>query len=205
MVSTDLTVWITAILTLFAFSFVVKSTILFKIAEYTAIGVGMGNTIVMAWKSLQTSSITPLLSGDIAILIPILFGVMVFASITRNYAWVSKYPTSWMVAVGVGLAVRTTVVSPVLLNVKALIQPFTTTLSATQFLTAAFILVSFIASLSYFIFTLKQGKGLAASSRFGRILIMAYFGSTFGGHTGTRLLFIIGRLQFLLFDWLGLG
>ncbi|GAH83634.1 unnamed protein product, partial [marine sediment metagenome] len=98
----------------------------------------------------------------------------------------------------------TIIISPILLHIKGTIKPFTESLTAGDFLGSAFVLVVFVCVISYFLFTIKRREPLTTSAKFGRIMIMAQFGAGYGGHIGTRLLFVIGRIQFLLLEWLGL-
>ena len=204
MISTDLTVWIAAILTLFTFSFLIKSTLLYKIAEYTSIGVAMGNSILMAWNSLYSSGIYPISQGQLFIIPPLVVGLLLFTTLGRKYAYAARYPMSWMVAVGVGLAMRTIPQSAILLNIIGNISPFTKSLTSVDFFNNVLVIVIFLFVLSYFLFTIKTNKVLDNSFKVGRFLIMATFGATYGGHIGTRLTFIIDRVQYILITWLGL-
>ncbi|MGI6662647.1 MAG: hypothetical protein ACOX4B_04100 [Bacillota bacterium] len=68
-------------------------------------------------------------------------------------------------------------------------------------------LVIFIGSLStitYFFFTREQKGALKVTSQIGRWTMMIAFGSAFSNTVMGRLSLLIGRLQYLLGDWLGI-
>jgi hypothetical protein len=69
------------------------------------------------------------------------------------------------------------------------------------------VLVIFIGSLStitYFFFTKEQKGALKVTSQIGRYTMMIAFGSAFSNTVMGRLSLLIGRLQYLLGDWLGI-
>jgi len=66
------------------------------------------------------------------------------------------------------------------------------------------ILVGVIATISYFFFSAERKGVLKPVSYLGIIFIMVGFGASFGYTVMARISLFIGRLQFLLGDWLGL-
>jgi hypothetical protein len=67
-------------------------------------------------------------------------------------------------------------------------------------------LVGLIATSYFFFFTLspKVAGRLSWLATIGRYMLMIYFGARFGATVLSRVSLFLGRLQFLLFDWLGL-
>lgn len=64
-------------------------------------------------------------------------------------------------------------------------------------------LLVFFAALTYFVFTFwNKSKGMNASRSFARYAMMAYFGVAFGNTVQGRFSLLLGRLLFLLQDWL---
>ncbi len=69
---------------------------------------------------------------------------------------------------------------------------------------AIVIAIGVIATISYFFFSAKQKGILKPISRVGIIFVMVGFGASFGYTVMARISLFIGRLQFLLRDWLGI-
>jgi hypothetical protein len=64
--------------------------------------------------------------------------------------------------------------------------------------------IGVIATLIYFFFSLEHKGVIGAISKVGIYYIMFGFGASFGYTVMARLSLLIGRLQFLLHDWLGI-
>jgi hypothetical protein len=54
----------------------------------------------------------------------------------------------------------------------------------------------------YFFFTTKKIAVLDAPARFGRLVMMVAFGASFANTVMARVSIFLGRVQFLLGDWL---
>ena len=64
--------------------------------------------------------------------------------------------------------------------------------------------IGVITTITYFYFS-KQHRGLLGkSARVGIVYIMLAFGASFGYTVMARISLLIGRMQFLLHDWLGI-
>jgi hypothetical protein len=84
---------------------------------------------------------------------------------------------------------------------------FTSTLAAPGWqlgIWSIIIALGVIATVAYFFFSAEQKGILKPISRIGIIFIMVGFGASFGYTVMARISLFIGRLQFLLEDWLGL-
>jgi hypothetical protein len=67
-------------------------------------------------------------------------------------------------------------------------------------------LVIVVSVMSYFFFSYEQkNKAVTGTSKLGRYLLMFAFGAIFGSTIMARLSLLIGRLYFLLHDWLHLA
>ena len=66
------------------------------------------------------------------------------------------------------------------------------------------IVLGVLCVLCYFFFSAEHKGALGAASRVGIIFLMVAFGATFGYTVMARESLVIGRIQFLLGDWLGL-
>ena len=66
------------------------------------------------------------------------------------------------------------------------------------------ILIGVFSTLIFFFFSLEHKKMVGGISRIGLVFIMISFGASFGYTVMARISLLIGRFQFLLFDWLKL-
>jgi hypothetical protein len=66
------------------------------------------------------------------------------------------------------------------------------------------ILIAVFSTLIFFFFSLEHKKMVGGISRIGLVFIMVSFGASFGYTVMARISLLIGRFQFLLFDWLKL-
>jgi len=69
---------------------------------------------------------------------------------------------------------------------------------------AALVLVGVVAVLVYFFFSVEHAGAVGAVSRIGIWFLMVAFGASFGFTIMARISLLIGRMQFLLGDWLRL-
>jgi hypothetical protein len=65
------------------------------------------------------------------------------------------------------------------------------------------IIVGLIATLIYFFFSREHKGGFGVVSKVGVWFLMISFGASFGYTVMSRVSLLIGRLHFLLSDWLG--
>ena len=64
------------------------------------------------------------------------------------------------------------------------------------------IVVGVICTLAYFYFSARHRGLLGGASRVGIWFLMVAFGAGFGNTVMARISLLIGRVQFLLYDWL---
>lgn len=63
--------------------------------------------------------------------------------------------------------------------------------------------IGVLAALSYFFFSKAHKGAYGKFTRVGVYFLMISFGATFGNTVMARMALLIGRIQFLLYDWLG--
>jgi hypothetical protein len=65
-------------------------------------------------------------------------------------------------------------------------------------------IVGTLCTLAYFFFSMEHKGVLGGAARVGIWFLMIGFGASFGYTVMARVSLLIGRVHFLLFDWLGL-
>jgi len=208
MISTDIGVWIGVILTICAWSFLIKDQDLYRLAEYTFVPVASGYTVVQAIKIIMSTGTTPLLGGDISLLIPLILGVMLYFNYSSKYRWVSNWSMAILVGVGIGVSIRGTVKANFVDQIVNTMIPLAASTPLQSF-TNIVIVVFVVTILSYFLYTIEpkgpQGKIMGWAAPIARYMMMMGFGVSYGNMIANRLSILLGRVQYILFTALGLS
>jgi len=203
MVSADPQIWIQAFLTIAATSFVFRDNIVFKVAQYTFIGVAAGHYIVMGVKNIINYGWVHLAGGAYIYVVVFILGILLYARFSKEYYWLYRYPIAFMVGNGIGISIRAAIHSDFIKNIAATASPLVAT-APMDTINNIIIFVGCIAALSHFIFTYEGiHKGtLGYVPKLGRWMMLMAFGASFGNTVMTRFGMYQGRILFLLREWL---
>ncbi len=189
---------ITAILTLAIYSFLAGDNPFYRFAEHLLVGLTIGYTLVVTVKSvIWPEAIQPIARGEVGAAIPLVLGALILLRLIPRWAGWSRIPLALIVGGGAGVAI------PAMLKARVLDQMAATVAGASTW-SGWFILIGVVTTLTYFVFTRAQTGGWGTSARLGRYFMMAFFGATFAYTVMSRVALLIGRLEFLLGNWLGL-
>lgn len=210
-------IWIAAILTLCMYSFLYKDNPAYKFGEHLYVGTSVGYMIVITWYNVMWPNLfNPLRTNPVFywyLIIPALLGVCMLFRFVRQYTWVSRYALAYYVSLGAGLSIPAILQAYVLRHMWSTFVPLW---ASTEGVEGSFIvklgvasapLVIFIGVLSvliYFFFSLEHKGFIGRVSQVGIYFLMITFGSSFGYTVMARISLLIGRMQFLLEDWMGL-
>ncbi|MGI6643395.1 MAG: hypothetical protein ACOX3V_05305 [Bacillota bacterium] len=201
MLTPEVQVWINAFFTLGIFSLVLYGdNKVFRVCEALLIGVTAANGIVLSYHNyIRATIVTDILEkARYSLLIPILIGLLMYARLTRRYQWLSRIPSSLWIGVGAGYAFSR---GPAL----------TLSLVKASFLKLDSInnvvfVIGLAAVVIYFYFTVSgQSRIHGQISQVGRTFMLIFFGARFATGVMGRVSLLLGRLQFLLYDWLKVG
>ncbi len=203
MVSADPQIWIAAFLTIAATSFVFRDNFVFKISQFTFIGVAAGHNIVMGVKNIRDYGWSHLAGGEIIYVVVFILGVLLYARFSGEYYWLYRYPIAFMVGNGVGISIRAAIHSDFIKNIAATASPLVASTSMGT-INSIIIFVGCVAALSHFVFTYEGiHKGtIGFVPKLGRWMMLMAFGASFGNTVMTRFGMYQGRILFLLRDWL---
>ena len=197
-ISTDIWVWIGALGTIAMFSFIFKENPIYRWCEHLYVGAAAGYAISVNVKSIVDKAFTPLFQdGKLIILIPIIFGILLYARFIKGFAWLSRWPMSFLVGVGSGLAIYGVVNSQLLAQVKASLLP----LNSVDNVIMVFGVLSI---LLYFFFSMEHKGVVKHGASVGRWIMMITFGVSLGSVVMSRISLLLGSLETLLGNWLGL-
>jgi len=193
--------WVPIILILLIISFALGDNPLWRFAETIAIGAGLGNSFVYEMNVVQRTALTPLMNGKFIMILPLLFGLILYCRFVPKYDWVSRYGFIWIIAgtlgVGVGSIFQGTIL-PGLIETIKIVGP--TPIDTMWKILQLFI---FVTTWSYFIFTKPHTGILGKSSRIGRIWMMMALGVGYSTIVEQYSYLVIERIWFIL-DAVGL-
>jgi hypothetical protein len=192
-------VTISALLTLCLYSFLYKDNPFYKLAEHIFAGITAGYYVGLMWHSvIRQQLLLPLINeSQFILLIPGIFGVLMFTRLFPSVAWISRYSLAFVVGNTAGITIIQQLHGMVLPQVQSTFLSFTT-------FSGIVMVVGVISTLIYFYFS-KEHKGtLGFVANMGIWFIMISFGASFGYTVMARVSLLIGRIQFLLINWLHL-
>jgi hypothetical protein len=207
---TGVGVMVAAGFTLSLYSFLYKDNPLFKFAEHVFVGVAAAYIFGQYWyQSLYgeiIASFTAAEAGPEAhsrwlLLIPTLLGLLMLTRFSKRIGWLSRYAFAFFVGVGAGFTIPRYISSFVLAQMGPSLAPITWSVEG---LNLVIILIGVVSVLIYFFFSVEHTGAVGVVSKVGVWFLMVSFGASFGYTIMARLSLLIGRIGFLMRDWLGL-
>ena len=196
--------WLAAFLTLAAFSFLYKDNPFFRFAESLFAGVSLGYYVGNVLnQTLVPNLFTPLsqdFGGNWDLLVPGLLGLMLYMRGVPRIGWISRYALGIYVAYYIGVDFTRRIHGEVLPQIARTIQPLNSFSTAT--LVPLIFIVGVYSVLIYFFFSKEQNAVTRPIARLGTWFLMISFGAAFGFTVMGRVALLIGRLNFLILDWI---
>ncbi|MEO0091799.1 MAG: hypothetical protein ABIK61_03710 [candidate division WOR-3 bacterium] len=204
-ISTNPWIWVSAILTLGIFSFLYKENPFYRVCEHLFVGISNGYSITFVWhRVLMPTLINPVARGERLWLILIaIIGALYFTRFIPRISWLVRIPIAIVLGYGAGASIPRGIDAGIIEQVRATIVTRDSFAIITNGIWALVILIGVIATISYFFFSRERKGILKPLSYIGIIFIMLGFGASFGYTVMARISLLIGRLTFLLRDWLG--
>ncbi len=192
-------IWVAALLTLSVYSYLIKENPAYRFAEHTFLGLAIGRALCLS----VHQSIIPYYKTHVVedgrwwflLLIPL--GTLYY---TRSfgggkYGWLASYPIclamGWDIGYSIARGARSTMV-----------QLSDTMRSLRDFDDLLFLAIWACTMMYFFFIVGKRSKTVAAGGKIGRYFMMIMFGAAFGNTIEGRISLFLGRLSFLLRDWL---
>lgn len=198
--------------TIAIYSFLYKDNPVFKIAENLFVGVTLGYTIITVWYNVLKPEVydglvVPFFTAEApkySLFIPAILGCLMLTRFSRRYSWLSRWAFAFVVGLGAGSAIPRIISSLIIQQVKPTLRPvFVGEETIWSSISTLLILLGVISVLIYFFFSTEHKGAIGKFSRIGIVFLMISFGASFGYTVMARMSLLIGRLQFLLRDWLG--
>jgi len=193
-----------AVLTIITLSSVfTKKNPAFDVVQSMFLGVAAGHAFVVNVGIIQNSGWQPIVQGDLMSLIPFTLGVLVLSRLFPKMSRLSRTSMAVIGATGAALGLRGALQAEIVEQVAATLVPLNSFNNLVMF-------VGVFSALTYFLFSRKMTKVFLENNvlkyvpEVGKIVMMVALGASFGNAVMGRLSLLIGRISFLLNDWLGL-
>jgi len=226
-------VWVAAFLTFGIISFLYKDNPWYKLSEAIFVGISAGYWfVVLFWDNIYGKFWTGVFptdtynaAGDLIekkpdywLFVGAVLGALMLLRLIPKIGWISRWPLAFIIGCTSGLYLINYFSSNMMRQVEATIMPLIgqwvldPTTSGTVFSSFSaydifgnfIIAIGTFTGLVYFFFS-KEHKGVfGGTAKVGIFFIMITFGASFGYTVMSRMSLLIGRVDFLLFDWLGL-
>ncbi len=199
----DISTIIAGLLTLTIFTFLYKDNPFYKMAESLLIGVSIGYVLVITWtNTLMDMLFEPLFSNaEMSLLIPLLLGLLMLGRFTNKTVAFSRIPIAVMIGSGAGIAIPTMLYNRTIKQLSASVMPIFSP-DGTPNISGIIVMVGLLATLSYFYFSREHKGKFGVFAKLGTYFLMIFFGTTFGYTVMSRMSTFIGRMEFLLSDFL---
>jgi len=199
----DIGTIIAGVLTLAIFTFLYGDNPVYKLAESLLVGVSIGYILVITWTNTMMAILfKPLVQdGQLLLLIPLFFGLLMFGRFHHSTSFLSRFSMAVLIGSGAGVAIPAMLGARTQAQLSATIEMFRTD-SVLMLLSALVVLIGLLSTLSYFYFSRAHSGWIGRSARIGTYFLMIFFGTTFGYTVMSRMSTFIGRIEFLLSDFL---
>lgn len=223
----NLGTWVAALLTIIILSFLYGDNPFFRFVENVFVGVsaaywmttGFWDSIVPKLLANLVPEIPARLFGmdmpggigllhRLAYLVPLALGILLLTQVSdRTRRW-SHLPLAYVLGITAGLRLIAELDANFIAQIANCIRPLVGysdgRLDLAQTLDAVLLSGSVICCLVYFHFTRREDGVLGVVSKTGLWILMVTFGAGFGFTVMGRVALLVGRMEFLLQDWLRL-
>jgi len=208
--SSDIGVWIGAFLTLGIFSFLYKDNPVYKFCEHLFVGISAGYYVVLTMiSSVYPNMIQPLFTNfshdrNFLLVIPLVLGIMLFSRFFPRGDWLSRWPIAFILGVYPALRITGFAQGDLVEQVHGTILPLWVPGDTGTTINNWLLVGGLVTTLIFFFFSKEHKGALGGSAKVGIYFLMISFGASYGYTVMARVSLLIGRVMFLLDDWLGI-
>ncbi|PKK82998.1 MAG: hypothetical protein CVT49_10665 [candidate division Zixibacteria bacterium HGW-Zixibacteria-1] len=206
--------WLAAFFTLGIISFLYKDNPWYKLSEAVFVGISAGYWFVVSyWDNLYGKLYVGVsVNHDYMLLVGAILGFMMILRLIPSIGWISRWPLAFIVGAIAGLYLMNYFSSNVMAQVQSSILPFFSTHYGASIFSASFgtivanlvVVVGTFTGLVYFYFSKEHVGAFGGAAKIGIWVIMITFGASFGYTVMSRMSLLIGRMDFIFGDWLGM-
>jgi len=206
-----LSVWMGVICTLAIYSILYRENPFYRFFEHLYIGLAAGYSLgPLLVDIIHKYWIDPLLHGEWPWVFVVPFGLYLYFIYSERYGWLSRIIIGILIGASAGLFFQE--------FASRYLPQLNSTLSKPLWLTSAnpnlvisnvinnwIFIVFLLAVLTYFTFSFEHRGPVKRVATAGRWFLMIGLGAMFGNTVMARMALLIGRIYYLLSDWLGIS
>jgi hypothetical protein len=205
-------IWLGAFLTLGIISFLYGDNPWYKVSEAIFVGTSAGYWfITLFWDNIYGKFILGV-GDDKMLIVGAVLGFMMLLRLIPNIGWISRWPLSFVVGAIAGFYLINYFSSNVMRQVASTMMPLFSTEYGKALFSASYgdIISNIVVAggtftgLIYFFFSKEHKGAFGGAAKVGIWVIMVTFGASFGYTVMSRMSLLIGRMDFIFGDWLGL-
>jgi len=170
-----------------------KDNPFFRVGQMAVMGSSIAHFILLNMQTVRDNAWTPLLNGDILMVIPLVLGLLMYARLKKSIAWLSRYPSSVLIGIGTGVMIAGTVSGQVLDQIAITI----TDVFNGGGINAMIIAIGVVTSITFFVFTKEHTGVVGKSASIGRKFLMISLGANWSGEIVWYLTQLVGRLMYI--------
>lgn len=188
-----------AIVILTQFTMLWKDNVFFRWGTRVVVGYAMVDWMAWAWYYLNIRMWVPFTTkGEWWWWFGIILGLMLYLRLSRQYAWVAKYPLAVQLGLGIGVTAATLLRAQILDQIQFTINSLFTAKTTMDLFNAIVVFIGVATVLSYFFFTREHTGVLARTAYVGRAYIMASVAVIWAGDYMWAMAILAGVLSFLV-------
>jgi len=197
-------IWIAAIGTLAIYSVLYKENPAYRLAEHIFIGAAAGYGIYVTWAELlKPNWWDRIVLGQWYWVFALVAGAMFYFIYSQKYVWISRIIFGTLLGLIAGLAFK----GFAGINIDRIHASFKPIyghgMTISQVANNILFIIVLLAVMAYFFFSFEhRTPARRIPSSMGRWFLMFAFGAMFGSTVMARMSLLIGRMYFLLHDWL---
>ena len=204
-------VWIASLLTLGIFSFLYKDNPVYKFCEHLFVGVSAGYWVVLTYySSIKPNLVDPLFFAPFSwdrhllLVIPLVLSFFLFSRFFPRGDWLSRWPIAFILGVYPALRITGFAQGDLVEQVHGTILPLWVPGDTGTTINNWLLVGGLVTTLIFFFFSKEHKGALGGSAKVGIYFLMISFGASYGYTVMARVSLLIGRVMFLLDDWLGI-
>ena len=208
-VSHEIGIWIAALLTLGIYSFLYKDNPVYKLCEHLFVGVSAGYYVVLMYFSVVKPNLLVPLFRDFSherhflLVIPLVLGILLFSRFFPKGDWLSRWSLALILGVYPALRITGFGQGDLVEQVHGTLLPLWVPGNLGTTIGNWLLVGGLLTTLIFFFFSKEHKGALGGAAKIGVYFLMVSFGASYGYTVMARISLLIGRVMFLLHDWLG--
>jgi len=198
-------IWLRAYLILSLLSFLYRDNMFYKLSEHIFAGLSAGYYVGLIWQTVIIQQlVNPMVDdGNWWLILPGILGVLMFTRLIPKWSWVSRVSLAFVIGNTAGIYIISSLHGLIFPQVASTILSLNTGAGFAGTLLSLLVVVGVISTLIYFYFSKEHTGMLGVTARVGIWFIMIAFGAHFGYTVMGRISLLIGRAEFLYYEWGG--